>query len=115
MAVNTSAFAADAVSILNSSGSEEHKTKVLDHLARAHGLDVPAAPVKKGKRARIVRGPRGHVKNAVVATLDEGPHSLRDLVFKTAKPEASIRSTLSALVRDGSVFKGEDNLYQKAG
>jgi hypothetical protein len=111
---DATAFVKDAVEVLNSQGSEDHKSRVLELLSRAHGLDVQpvAAPTKKKRgKGAASRGPRGHVKQAVRDVLANGPRTLPEVVAATGKATASVRSALESLVSKGEATRNEDGLY----
>jgi hypothetical protein len=55
--------------------------------------------------SRAPRAPRGAAGRAILAALEHGSHSVRELVVVTAMNDANIRANMRRLLDDGAVVK----------
>jgi hypothetical protein len=51
------------------------------------------------------RSPRGGAAKAIVAALEHGSHTVRELVVVTAMADGNIRANIQRMLRDGSIVK----------
>ncbi len=78
--------------------------------ADSHGRKPTRARARAGRPARKAtsRGPRaarGAAGRAILAALEHGSHSVRELVVVTAMNDANIRGNMRRLLDDGAVVK----------
>jgi hypothetical protein len=68
--------------------------------ARRGDRRSPATRAGRGRRA-----PRGAAADAILAALEHGSHTLRELVVVTAMADANIRANIRRLLGDGTIVK----------
>ncbi|HTZ63842.1 MAG TPA: hypothetical protein VMB51_07030 [Solirubrobacteraceae bacterium] len=71
---------------------------------RARARVSRPGPARKAT-SRAPRAPRGAAGRAILAALEHGSHSVRELVVVTAMNDANIRANVRRLLDDGAVVK----------
>jgi hypothetical protein len=89
--------------------AREHSSGTASALNRRRGPRAEAAPARRrgggGQAQRGRRAARGAAGGAILAALEHGSHSVRELVVVTAMTDANIRANVRKLLDDGSVVK----------
>ncbi len=79
---------------------------------RNAGVSTARAPRRRVARrspatrtGRAARAPRGAAGDAILAALEHGSHTVRELVVVTAMADANIRANIRRLLGDGTIVK----------
>jgi hypothetical protein len=108
--------AADALGVSGpSSGVSSGRTKRAGSRARAGAARTTGArrgrppgggkKARRGLRAGSPRAPRGAAGKAILAALEHGSHTARELVVVTAMADPNIRANLRRMLAEGTVTK----------
>lgn len=90
------------LSSVDSLGSERKNARV--STARAPRRRVARRPPAT-RAGRPARAARGAAADAILAALEHGSHSVRELVVVTAMADANIRANIRRLLGDGTIVK----------
>jgi hypothetical protein len=88
--------------------AREHASAAAAALSTRDAPRADAAPAGRGAGRRAARAPRaarGAAGSAILAALEHGSHSVRELVVVTAMTDANIRANVRKLLEDGNVVK----------
>ena len=93
----------ELLSSVDSLGSAQRRN------ARVSSARAPRRRVARRSPAtragRPARAPRGAAADAILAALEHGSHTLRELVVVTAMADANIRANIRRLLGDGTIVK----------
>ncbi|HUB36363.1 MAG TPA: hypothetical protein VL972_06020 [Solirubrobacteraceae bacterium] len=69
------------------------------------GRPAGSGKARRGPRAGSPRAPRGAAGKAILAALEHGSHTVRELVVVTAMADPNIRANLRRMLAEGTVAK----------